>query len=159
MNRPANLIFLFCALYLVASCSSRGNLESFPELQARVADYYSAEEHDNWDATYALRYPHFRNAIPRDRYIAQMQRDNKGWRLVSYQIDSVREEDGKVRLKIRFKEVPPADFGKGHLPAGTQVKEVEAEDESIWILIDGKWYAYAPGTRGRLSLNAPIALP
>jgi hypothetical protein len=158
MKRVMALMFLSCTFLIVASCSSSGGLESFPGLQARVADYYAAEQRGNWEVTYEFRHPEFRKAVAKDRYVSQMERDNRDWRLVKYEIESVREKGGKVHLKMKFTEIPPKDFQKDRLPAGTALKELEAEDESVWILIGGTWYAYAPATRARLSLNSPIAV-
>lgn len=141
---------------LLISCAPQDGLRSFEGLEQRFADYYSLEQRKDWSAAYEFRTKAFRESVTKERYVSQMEKDNAGWRLVKYRIESISEKSGKVHLKMTFVETPPAGFMKEHLPPGKELTEMETEDESIWIREGGIWYAYAPGTRARLSLNIAL---
>ena len=155
MCRTANLLVSIAAPLTVA-CSSNVGLQSFEGLERRVADYYSLEQRGDWSAAYEYRTKAFRGSVSKKLYVTQMQKDNGGWRLMRYKIDSIAEHDGRVRLRMTFTETPPAGFMKDRLPPGREPTVMDTEDESVWVKQDGTWYAYAPGTRGRLSLNAAL---
>ena len=142
--------------WLLISCGSADRLSTFEGLEQRVSDYYSLEQRNDWGAAYEFRTQAFRNSVPKDRYVSLMAKDNRGWRLMKYTIKSQSMRDGRVHLKVLFVESPPADFFKDRVPPGSAPTELEVEDESIWIKEAGSWYAYAPGTRMRLPLNAAL---
>ena len=156
MIRRAVNLFGGVATLLMVACSSNVGLHSFEGLEPRLTDYYSLEQRGDWSTAYEYRTKAFRRSVSKKLYLAQMQKDNTGWHLVKYKIDSISERDGRVRLKITFTETPPAGFLEGRLPPGREPTVMDTEDESIWVKEDGTWYAYAAGTRGRLSLNAAV---
>lgn len=155
IGRAANL-FVSIAALLIAACSSNVGLHSFVGLESRLTDYYALEQRGDWNTAYEYRTKAFRRSVSKKLYVAQMQKDNAGWQLLKYKIDSAAEKNGRVHLKITFTEAPPAGFLKDRLPPGREPTVMDTEDESIWVKEDGIWYAYAPGTRGRLSLNAAV---
>jgi hypothetical protein len=88
-----------------------------------------------------------------------MDRDSRGWKLLSYRIDGVlSHEENKVTLRITFTEAPPPEHLKRHLPSGVAIDELEIEDDSVWVVENGTWYSYSPGERGYLGMNSPIVV-
>lgn len=146
---------------LVSSCSVEAKLEKYPDLKARVTQYYQAEQNADWEQTYNLRSPDFRKTVLKETYIARMRKDNAGWKLKGYEIKSVVEKRGKVYLTIDFIEEPPPEGFHNeallkHLPPETPpLKTFQIRDDSIWILANGVWYCDGAGQRLHLTMNAP----
>ncbi|MHB8744572.1 MAG: hypothetical protein ACYC9L_15820 [Sulfuricaulis sp.] len=162
MSRPA---FSFCLTFLCAlltlSCTVKADLEKYPGLKERVAQYYLAEQNHDWEQTYNLRTPDFKKIVSKEMYISHMRKDSAGWKLKKYDIKSIKENDGKVSLTINFVEEPPPNSFYNEallkkLPPNTPpLKTFEMEDDSIWVRINGEWYCYAAGQRLHLPMNAP----
>jgi hypothetical protein len=151
----------------------------FPGLEERVAAYYSLEAKHQWADTYTFRVPAFRNTVPKETYISQMEKDAKDWTLNSVKILYATSDNNLVRVKVQFNEVAP----KGHyrIPAPEKfsgLSESEREriakldanltdkaivttdtDWSVWQNTEGVWYAWETGTRSHLWLNAGLVAP
>jgi hypothetical protein len=152
-----NAISLLSLAVLAVSCGSSRDLNTFPGLGERVRQYYELEKKGDWAAAYEFRTSEFKKSVPKDRYVTLMQRDSSGWQLVDYRIKSVKEADGKVKLEVVFKEIPPKDFLPAPQLKGKELGPMEFEDESVWVLEGGNWYSHAPGKRAHLSLNSALA--
>lgn len=132
------------------------SIDRFDGLEQRVNRYYQLEQNGDWESAYAFHTPAYRQMVPREGFLADMKKDDKGWKLVRFKITSVKERDEKVYLRIAFVVIPPLAFFNGAIPSGVKIGEFEMEDESIWVRMAGEWYCYTPGTRQHLSLNAPL---
>ena len=140
----------------IAGCIGH-SLDGHPGLQARVEQYYRLEQMHDWESAYEFRTPNYRRTVPKERYVAHMKQDSEGWKLMSYSIGSVRDNNGKVLLRIEFIEHPPANYLQGRLPKGTRMTEVSMEDNSVWVKIDGTWYCEDAAQRQYLPMNAAIS--
>jgi hypothetical protein len=129
----------------------------FDALGERVKEYYRLEQEQKWGQTWKFRVPLYRQSVPQDTYVREMQEGSRGWRLNSIQIRDVAEDGPCVLLTITFVETPPKDyFSAQGLPA---MPEISIEDDSRWEKIDGIWQAWETGSRMHLPLNSAVVAP
>lgn len=119
----------------------------YPGLKERVVEYYTAQQKNDWEKAYAMHAPEFRKIKSKDEYTTSMSKYNIGWRLKEYEIESVKEIDGKVVLSMKFeREAPISHFlpemsAKGLPPNIPPVKDLQTS-KIVWIQSDGEWYFY-----------------
>ena len=131
--------------------------KKFGNLGERVKEYYRLEQEQNWERTWKFRVPLYRQTVPQDTYVQEMQKGSWGWQLKSFHIRKVSEDGPCVLLSITFVETPPKDyFSARGLPA---ISAVSIEDESRWERINGVWEAWETGSRMHLPLNSALVAP
>lgn len=125
-----------------------------PSLAQAINEYYSLEKEELWDKAYEFRTPNFKQSVPKNFYIAQMKKDNSGWRLVDFKIISVKmtKHNNEAIVKIRFKEKLLAGQYYG-FPNYTVMDE-----ETRWKKLNENWLCVSCGVRNHLNLNAEIVL-
>lgn len=154
------LAALVAAIVSILAGCNQGPIGSYQGLEQRLVSYYEHEKQQDWTATYGFRTPLFRSTVPQKLYVETMGKENHGWDLVSVEVISATETEGKVVVSIKFVEkmpesaVPPVIAGASSKSAFPL--EIERIDDSIWKKIDGEWYCYDAATRGRLSMNAAL---
>ena len=157
LAKAISCVIMGTALLALLSCSEGSvGLSRFEGLEQRVNRYYQVEQSGDWEAAYSFRTPAYRQSVPKEKFVNEMKRDDAGWKLLSFKITSVKEKEGKVNLKVTFVVIPPASHFQGQIPAGAKIGELEIEDDSIWVRMNGEWYCYTPGTRVHLPMNAPL---
>ncbi|MBI3897557.1 MAG: hypothetical protein HY308_04580 [Gammaproteobacteria bacterium] len=149
---------------LISSCSVEAKLAKYPGLKERVAEYYAAEQRNDWEQSYVLRTPAFQKETPKETYIAVMRRDTTGWKLKGYEINAVKEKNGEVVLFMTFyQEGPPNNFynelARSNIPPNTPpITTLELQSESSWAQLDGKWYVHVSGQRLHLTFDGPLGI-
>jgi len=131
--------------------------KKFGSLGERVDEYYRLEQKQKWGQTWTFRVPRYRQSVPQDTYVREMQKGSRGWQLNSFHIRSVSEDGPCVLLSITFVETPPKDyFSARGLPF---MSEISIEDDSRWEKMDGVWQAWETGSRMHLPLNSALVAP
>ena len=153
---------LVITLGLFASaCSAQDQLAAYPGLTMAINAYYQHEQKGEWDKTYALRTPGFRQNVPTEVYIDSMRRDSKGWILKSFSVLDARPNQGKIEVKMNFIEQAPNGYLSSAtkltgIPDAVEPSVIAMTDTSVWKVVDGKWYCYDAASRAHLSLNNPV---
>ena len=138
------------AYILLSGCvNSEG--KSFDNLLERVNMYYQYEAAGNWDKTYSYRTPNYRQVVPLDSYIKNMEKMSEGWSIEETKILSSSNREDKYYFSIEFTEAFTKD-------SKSEVVTRKIVDESVWVYVDGDWYCYDAAERLRLPLNGVIVL-
>ena len=145
MKRYLNVIFVFFVLTITFSCTDN---DVDPNLKKFVEKYYSLQQNKMWHKTYELRIPAFKKITDKKYYQDEMDKNDKGWKLNSFEIiDSNNNDAGRVVVKIKFNFT---------IRTEKESKEITLFENTTWENIEGQWYCYNAGHQYHLPLNDSI---
>ncbi len=112
--------------------------------------YFNAEKSKNWDFTYELRYEEFKESVPVSVYVNQMNKDSKGWKMISYTLGKFKISTNQAEILVEVKEEVP-------------IKLRVNEESSItfkgilkFVCKNNEWYILEAPSRNHFSLNTAI---
>jgi hypothetical protein len=148
-------VCIYISFFIIVGCQLTTNSNDSAEINALkdiINEYYTLEKKEFWSKTYEFRTPAFRKSVPKAFYVAEMKKDNKGWRLIKFEILSVEKSDGETIVKIKFKE----KYGGQIDLLSKKPKYIIIEHDTKWKKIDERWFCLDAGTRTHLDLNSEI---
>ncbi|MGM0594721.1 MAG: hypothetical protein ACQETD_09310 [Pseudomonadota bacterium] len=151
-------LVVFCLLSnmgCVYSAQEDNLATELPALHSRLVQFYSLEKEKEWNKTYEFHTNLYKSVIGKAQYVSTMKEDDKGWRLIDFDIKNYMRKGSKVILRIDFTENPPKEFFE-KIGAPTAVNTFVNEETVIWVHENNEWYIYDAGTRSRFSVNTPI---
>lgn len=151
-------IMLLGIIMLVAGCGkvvTKMEYSIDPGLKNIVDNYYEIEKKGEWEKAYEFRDKAFRRIVSKDFYVTQMESDNSGWQLLSFQIVSAgKNTDSGVILKIKFLEKAPVKYNL----SGMNIGGFSITQDTEWLKENDRWYCKDAGSRTHLSLNHALTV-
>jgi len=143
--------FIFLCLFLtLISCSKPEKSCNVKGLIKTANMYFNAEKSKNWDFTYELRYEEFKESVPVSVYVNQMNKDSKGWKMISYTLGKFKISTNQAEILVEVKEEVP-------------IKLRVNEESSItfkgilkFVCKNNEWYILEAPSRNHFSLNTAI---
>ena len=114
------------------------------QLLSAVNEFYSLEQQKNWEETYNLRSPKFKQTVSKELYIKSMDEDTENYNLIKYNLISINIQGDRATINIEF------------IDREFEYRRIYAEEETIWMKIEDRWCPLYPGVRNYVWLNTMI---